>query len=113
MKSIPRFKPLIASEPTLMTTKMAAMIKAVLRKSMKSKFVFCKKLRVALVEKVMSFSFSSIRAKISLEMKIDVNSEVRIPTQRVTAKLWTGPVPKMIRITPVIKVVTLPSIMAE
>ena len=46
-------------------------------------------------------------------MKMDVAREVRIPMQRVTAKLWTGPVPKMIRMIPVIKVVTLPSIMAE
>ena len=80
---------------------------------MKSKCVFLRKFSVSLVVKEISLFLSSILVKMSRLMKIEVNKEVRIPMQRVTAKLWTGPVPKMISTIPVIKVVTLPSIIAE
>ena len=47
------------------------------------------------------------------EMKMAVNSEVRIPRPRVVANPRIGPEPKKYRITAVTNVVTLESMMAE
>ena len=43
-------------------------------------------------------------------MKIAANKEVKIPITRVVAKPFIGPVPKVYKIIPVNKVVTLASI---
>ena len=55
----------------------------------------------------------SIAEKINRVIKIEQKSEVRIPMINVVAKPCTGPVPKTNSTIPVIKVVKLPSMMAD
>ena len=49
------------------------------------------------------FSLLSMHRRV---MKMEVNREVAIPMQRVTAKPWTGPEPNIISTRPSRKVVT-------
>ena len=86
MKSIPRFNPRTANEPTLTAMNTAAMIAAFLPNPMKSNDVLDKKLRVALFEKLMFLSFFNQPSNTKREMKIDVNNDVAIPIINVVAK---------------------------
>ena len=102
---MPRLRPRIANEPTLIAIMMPAMMKAVFPNLMKSKFVCFKKSRVIFVENFTSLFFISQPSMMRRVMKIEVNNEVQIPIINVVAKPCTGPVPNSKRMKPVRNVV--------
>ena len=68
---------------------------------------------VNLLAKVASMFLSDIQLNTRRDKNMAVNNDVKRPMIKVVAKPLTGPEPKITRTTPVIRVVTFPSIMAE